>query len=482
MKQRITGVIKVACFLVLLLVCFIGTTRLFQRKDSVIKYTDFFEQDADFDVLFFGSSHVVNGVFPMELWEDYGIVSYNCGGHGHQLATTYWHIQNILEHTTPQLIVMDIFGIHYDAKYSAAEQLHESFDIMPLNMTKYRAVQDLFDDPESEDYDDRWAYFWDFGVYHTRWNDLEEKDFNYEVNREKGAESRIDVAVPLEFTLVGTDKVYAEDSISQQYLCKIIEDCQARGIDILLTHVPYPTDLGYQEAANMTYKVAAKYNVPYIDFVQMNNVVEYTTDCYDVSSHLNPSGARKVTDYLGRYIKQNYDIPDRRQDAEYEHWHEDYADYVELKYENLKAQTELDNYLMLLHDENVNATIYISAESGYLQNFVIHRLLDNAALSGGLANLAQVTAKDSDYLLVVDNTRAEAKDFDLCVPMQEYDTSMGQIIATQDEAGNQSVWINDRDILASEQENSRVLVKIVVYDAQTGELVSEFTQETASGN
>lgn len=482
MKRKIVGIIKVVCFLALFLVCFMGAVKLFQRKDSVIKYTSFFEQEEDFDVLFFGSSHAVNGIFPMELWEDYGIVSYNCGGHGHQLATTYWHMQNVLEYTMPKLIVLDIFGIHQDMKYASAEQIHESFDVMPLSITKYKAVQDLFDDPSSEEYKNRWAYFWDFNGYHTRWNDLKSEDFAYEINIEKGAESRIDVAVPIDYTIIGTDQVYAEDSISQQYLCKIIEECQERGIEILLTHLPYPTESGYQEAANMTYKVAERYGVPYIDFVHMNNVVEYTTDCYDKSSHLNPSGARKVTDYLGNYIKQNYNIPDRREDVAYAQWHEDYANYTQMKYENLEVQTDLDNYLMLLRDEKLNACIYVSGESGYLQDVVIHRLLDNATIGGGLSKLAQVAVNGGDYFLVIDRSKVEALDFDLSNEINDIKTSMGDISVELAEQGKTSIWIGDKDILATEDENGEVLAKVVVYDAETGEVVSEFTQVASMDN
>jgi hypothetical protein len=61
-----------------------------ERKASDFKYANFFEQDEDFDVLFFGTSHVINGIFPMELWNEYGIVSYNFGGHGNEIATSYW--------------------------------------------------------------------------------------------------------------------------------------------------------------------------------------------------------------------------------------------------------------------------------------------------------------------------------------------------------------------------------------------------------
>lgn len=64
------------------------------RKDSYFKYEPFFKQEENFDVLFMGTSHVLNAVYPMELWNDYGIVSYNFGGHGNYLPTTYCIMKN----------------------------------------------------------------------------------------------------------------------------------------------------------------------------------------------------------------------------------------------------------------------------------------------------------------------------------------------------------------------------------------------------
>ena len=55
-------------------------TDLMERKSSDQKYESFFQQEQDFDVLFMGTSHVINAIFPMELWNDYGVVSYNFGG------------------------------------------------------------------------------------------------------------------------------------------------------------------------------------------------------------------------------------------------------------------------------------------------------------------------------------------------------------------------------------------------------------------
>ena len=79
--------------------------------------------------------------------------------------------------------------------------------------------------------------------------------------------------------------------------------------------------------ANAVCGIAEAYGVDFIDFVSMDQVTDYATDCFDANEHLNPSGARKVSDYLGRYIAEHYEIADRRGEAAYAAWADDTAAY-----------------------------------------------------------------------------------------------------------------------------------------------------------
>ena len=42
-----------------------------------------------------------------------------------------------------------------------------------------------------------------------------------------------------------------------------------------------------------------------------------SVDTYDAGLHLNLSGAEKLAVYFGRYLKENYDLKDHREDPEY---------------------------------------------------------------------------------------------------------------------------------------------------------------------
>lgn len=364
---------RICCCLatVVLLVASLGwMTELMERKASVLKYQPFFEQKEDFDVLFFGTSHVINGIFPMELWKDYGIVSYNFGGHGNMLATSYWMMKNALDYTNPKVVVIDGLFLSADVKLNNDFSLiHLSMDAFPLSRTKLSAVWDLLDDPVSEESFEQkdqsgqqisagspFSLIWNFSVYHSRWNDLIEEDFLPCSRKEKGAESRIAVSEPGVIPFVSKREKFAKTSCGTEYLGRMIEECKRRDIGVLLTFLPFPAWMEMQMDANRLYDIAQEYDVPYINFLD-KDVVNYETDCYDPNSHLNISGARKVTDYLGAYMTEHYDLADHRTDAAYDSWHGDYDAYQEMKISNLKQQQALNVYLMCLADKNFNVLI-----------------------------------------------------------------------------------------------------------------------------
>lgn len=339
-----------------------------ERKTSREKYTSFFEQEEDFDVLFVGSSHVINAVFPMELWNDYGIVSFNLGGYANQLPTSYWSMMLALEHTTPRLIVIDGYYLSSNSKiFPDFSNIHYTFDAYPISINKVKAAFDLIDEQGirdtaegsfNEELPSYTGFLWDFYVYHSRWDDIRKRDFEPEYSKEMGAYARNNVAKPDPIVKIPAERKLEGDTTAIAYLEKIIEECQSRGIDVLLTYLPYPAPEAYQMDANRLYDIADQYQINYINFLDLD-VVNYETDCADADSHLNTSGARKVTDYLGQYIVEHYQISDRRDDPGYDGWNADYAAYEKFMLDALEGQETLDSYLMMLTDKNYLSVLQI---------------------------------------------------------------------------------------------------------------------------
>ncbi len=380
-------ILKIFAFCALLFGVIAGVSRLVERKESRQKMQPFLDRAGEYDVLFLGDSIMNTGVFPMEIWEKYGLAGYNIASYGNTLPVTYWALQNALDYAEPKLVVLDVQGVSKSYKLSgSSSDVHTAFDCYPITKTKLEALDDLMDDPNAVDDDGvaytdmKWEYLFTLGKYHARWSELTDADFHPVCNKEKGAKSVIAVADIGDYDLI--DENMATEESGQTgfiYLRRIIEDCEARGIDVLLVHLPYPADERQQMDANAVAYIAEAYGLNYIDFVSMDQVVDYATDCYDAHEHLNPSGARKISDYLGEYITAHYDVPDRRGEAAYAAWTEDAAAYRAKKLADFEGQTDLTNALMLLHDDDFACEITVDAGSALFESGKLMTLMQNIA-------------------------------------------------------------------------------------------------------
>ncbi len=466
MKKKILRILSCIITICLTIVILSKLTDIMERKSSDQKYSDFWSQEEDFDVLFMGTSLVINGVFPMELWNDYGIVSYNFGGHGNQIPTTYWVMENALEKTTPKVVVIDCMKVEENDKCSIAfEYLHLSFDTFPLNSTKVKAVWDLLDDPtleeniangnvsEGDEQRTRIGLLWDYSVYHSRWNEISRNDFELPMLYEKGAESRIAVAGGSLNKISSNNKI-APGSTGDKYLRMMIEDCQKRGIDVVLTYMPFLASESQQRTANYIYDIAKEYDVDYINFLDVD-LINYQTDLSDGEAHLNPSGARKITNYLGGYLVANYDIPDRRNDMNYDYWNIDYDEYVSMKNKNLVESANLVDYLMLLSGDDVEIRMDVRDKS----------IFSNGLIMDLLANIGVDTSQisnDTDFIIITDRGQNVTVVNGLRKDGSSQQTNLGEMKIYYGEKGYYGLYLNDEELMIGNTEDGAGL-QIDVY-------------------
>lgn len=421
MKKILKAIFSFAVVGLLVAAGLVYLSDLTERKESNNKFSEFYEQEEDYDVLFLGSSHVLNSIFPMELWNDYGIVSYNLAGHGNRMATNYWTLKNALEQTTPKLVVIDCCMISMDEKIGVIEQLHLSTDHIPFSKTKIEMIQDLVEDEE-----EHWDFLWKFSTYHNRWNELEQNDFDFQPSPEKGAESRISVAIPDETIIFDSSYKMEEETLGTEYLRRIIEECQEQDIEVLLTYIPFPDNTGWQTEVNSVWDIAEEYDVNYLDYYTLMEKVNFNTDCYDKNSHLNPSGARKITEHLGSYICNVYGMEDHREDEAYSEWHDDYEIYTQFKHDNIRKEEELKNYLMLLNDKNLSYGIYLKWGFDWNAYPIVKELLFNIGIDP-----AQVVENGKCFVFMdnVNKTRS------MITTLESVDTYFGEFSLLFSEEG-----------------------------------------------
>lgn len=425
MRKKVSIILSGFLFLAITLFVFHTVFRVVERKGCINTYLPFFEEENEFDVLFFGSSHVACDVSPMDLWNDYGITSYNFGNSGEPIPVTYWTMRMATEYKTPKLVVVDAFGFGNNVRYTddATNSTHNSWDCFPLTRTKVAAINDLIEDRNT-----RFEYMFDIGKYHDRWPGLTVGDFVPAPSRDKGiwaygpaaGQDRLLASLPQKQNKIIYDSAKMDESFAGiEYMRKTIEYCQQQGMEVLLTFNPYICSEKEQMQGNALQQLADEYGVGYINFVQMNRVVDYSVDMMDIG-HTNPSGMKKVTDYLGDYIVSHYAMENHREDPAYASWHEDYEDFLNYKIETIVARGNLMTVLELLHDKSFSCVVSVKPgtkvlDVPYMQNALqnitrdhIYQNTDTSVTSAGLTpltKLSEAAERKLGYKLSVDHIR-----------------------------------------------------------------------------
>ena len=385
MKKTMKSVLSCAVFLTVLVLLIAGASRILEYKGGREKIAPFIERADQIDVLFFGDSHAFGAIYPMELWEDYGIAAYNMANYNLTIPTSYWVMRQALNYCSPKVVVLDVDQIWEHEKLCASSgDVHTGLDGFPLSPLKVEAVFDLMDNPQLMDsngkyYTDmRLEFLFPFIRYHSRWSDLTIQDLYPDYNKELGGERYIDIVEPDEYEI--TASTTDEQGYGFVYLRRFIEYCQSQGIEVMLTNYPYPCR-NYNEEQLYTNTVeytAEEYGVEYIDFVYLDQIVDYSTDCYDPASHLNPSGAWKVTDFIGQRLAEDYGLADHRGEAAYATWHDDYAAYRESKLKSIREAADPYTFLMLLADPSFSSILMLPEDSAAYMDDRAMQLLQNA--------------------------------------------------------------------------------------------------------
>lgn len=469
-KNKIVILIRAFGFFIALLCLLVCSSKILERKESLYKQGLFFDQKENIDVIFLGNSHIRGSVYPMEMWNDHGITSYNIASGWSTQVIDYWILKNALDYANPKLVVIDsTIRTYNEDKVYDTSAVHIQMDVFPLSINKIKMMNDLFDN-----WGDRIPFLYNFYLYHNRWNELLEEDFkdrgsiidkiNY------GSVHSINVSIPNTYPKLDKDDKLEDDTLNVEYLRKMIEECQANGIDVLLTYIPYPANEDRQREANTVYDIASEYNLNYVNFLDLN-VVNYNTDCYDSDTHLNVSGGHKVTRFLGDYIMKNYDLTDHREDPDYQSWNDSYEDYLKNNMSELIKQRNLDDYLMLLADKNLSCCIYIDENMvDYLNedmNLKITELIKNLSQYKSLEQFATASSSGKKYFLIVDNGSEEVYESIDGAPLDIPNTTFGNVRFGTDEEGSPYLYIRDGEKNCIDD---KYAVTVVVIDKHTGNI------------
>lgn len=493
--KTIKHIARILVFFALLGCLLSGASRILEEKKSVIGLKPFLNHPQEYDVLFIGDSQVRDSILPLELYHQYGIASYNFGSSNCMLPMTYWKLMNALDYMTPRLVVLSVTDADKpELAPQNGEWLHIAFDAFPLTLTKARAILDLTrqegTDASGVPYRDiRTELFFPLRKFHSRWSELTPADFHPAYNQQKGATPLVHVTDPqADAGLAAPDECLPEEGYGFVYLRRIIEVCQQRDIPILLIQPPFPITPEQNKATHTALRIAEEYAVPMLSFTDMDRVADYLTDCADPGSHLNLSGSLKLTDFLGRYLTDHYDLPDRREDARYAHWNDEWDAHVQEKIRVIAEDADsLRSRLMLLHDDSFSLVLTVRPAFDYsrrnthaaLQNIARAHVYEDDELSSAslkpLPGLHDAEDFNKGYMLIVDRD-AEYEEERIHefygIGEREYETSFGTVFCRMDgEWIDTSITRDDEETYYFDSwEEQDEDMRLILIDRRTGEI------------
>ena len=357
------------------------------------KMEDFYRYPTEYDVWFMGSSHVIMGTVPEELWNSYGIRSYNLAEYGQSFPLDYWFIKNLSRLGTPKLIVLDVLQIDKDYLYSGSNlgSLRSSMMALPWSRDKIDMINTLFEGDLKEE------MIFPFATRHNNWRQVKEEYFvtvpYYELggdlNHFRGNPTK-DMVCPASIPAsLPLDDYKTDENNGFLYFREIIRFCKENDIEVLVVKSPCQAAEKDLRWYNGAFRVAQEENVPYIDGFSIPGLVNGETDMWD-ETHLNASGARKWTDYLGNYISAHYPelCAPEMDEKQKTRWNERYNDYLLFYDEKTATQLSLYNYLMQASHPKYTVAVQIKEGSSLYQDGTVMALLNNIGDFRGLADAA----------------------------------------------------------------------------------------------
>lgn len=295
------------CFILLIVAVLATLVRLdfvFRRKDIGSVQENFARlQEETLDIVFIGNSHQFCTVSSELLYAEYGLNTFMLATSAQTIPMSYYGVMEAIELKHPKKIVLETFYVPREEKISSREFAHVFLDGMPYCDAKLEAIEDLIEREE------RVYYYLPLGFYHSRWKELNEKDYGISYVSSRGDVNYKKANPNGDIPLVSPKEKAAIPHETLLYLDLIVDLCEKNGVELVMYTAPYNAEYEDEESYtkladeqrvyNSLADYAAERNIEYCNlFYELDKIgIDMDTDWFD-RQHLNTKGKKKVTRYL----------------------------------------------------------------------------------------------------------------------------------------------------------------------------------------
>ena len=325
--KNLKNVLSVTAVLLLFALALAFVTRLLQPKymETLVEgsmLSQYYEEAGGHDVIFIGDCEVYANFTPMELYRNYGITAYIRGSSQQLIWQSYYVLKETFEYESPKVVVYNVNAMRYGQPVSEAYN-RLTIDNLKWSDEKVNLIRASMTEEETF-----LSYVFPILRYHSRFDELTAEDISYLFSRKQttwnghliNQEVSPMGSLPARRPLAD----YQFPDICYDYLDRIRLLCEENGAELILIKAPSQYPYWYEEYETQIQEYATKHGLTYYNFLNDAEAIglDYAQDTYDGGSHLNLTGATKLTNWFGEILSREHGVADHRGDgaiaAEYE--------------------------------------------------------------------------------------------------------------------------------------------------------------------
>lgn len=323
MKTKLTHTAKALLFVLILLILMSGASQIVRPKDNTEEqwkhdssaYGVLGEPENTVDVLLIGDSELYSSIIPLQIWDEHGYTSFNCGSKTQSLWYSIQFLLDAFERQTPKIVVLETNTIF---RYFTVDNilLHSAEILFPV--LKYH---------------DRWKII----SFEDMFSPVDYKHLN--ANKGFLFNNNIDPAQTDDYMTPSGSYKYITP-VNRMYIRMIESFCSSHGAKLVLMSTP-STKNWNMARHNSIERFAKEIGVDYIDMNTMPSEVpiDWDHDTRDMGDHLNIYGAEKATAYLGKYLEDTGLLTDHKDDPACKGWNKALAAFVKKYRKDLSFHT-----------------------------------------------------------------------------------------------------------------------------------------------
>jgi len=328
--------VRFVVFLCIIALVIFGCSQVFgfadAEKSNEIMGNYYKQTKNTVDCVYFGSSATQRAWVVPLAYHDEGVASFSLACGTQPFILTQYLMEEAQKNQDPKLFIVEMRGVCQDPDALWDVSVRRMVDNMRPSVNKFRAIKAVTEyakhGPNSVDLTGL-SYYIPLFKYHSRWNPSKKPHYGH-VDHYKGyaLEPTCTFDVTEIHPIQDDYETCPIDKYTEEVLIQLLDYCDTIDADVLFVMSPYEaTDYGW-ERMNYAKEIIESRGYEVLNFLgsemREDTVGLGNNTCYYNREHLNMYGSMKYTDFLAKYIRENYDIPDRRGDSKYADWAEEY--------------------------------------------------------------------------------------------------------------------------------------------------------------